>query len=68
MPMIDVYATGGTFTDKHQLAHELYESDEAQALGPAPTAEGLLPLVDRVIEFARAGVNQATSKRNGSRA
>jgi hypothetical protein len=23
MPMIDVYATGGTFTDKHQLAQDL---------------------------------------------
>ena len=23
MPMIDVYATAGTFTDKHQLARDL---------------------------------------------
>jgi AcrR family transcriptional regulator len=39
---------------------ELYESDEAQALGPSPTAASLLRLVDRVIAFARAGVEQST--------
>lgn len=39
---------------------ELYESDEAQALGPSPTAASLLRLVDRVIAFARAGVEGST--------
>jgi AcrR family transcriptional regulator len=39
---------------------ELYESDEAQALGPSPTAASLLRLVDRVIAFARAGVERST--------
>jgi AcrR family transcriptional regulator len=38
---------------------ELYESDEAQALGPSPTAASLLRLVDRVIAFARAGVERS---------
>jgi len=39
---------------------ELYETDEAQALGPSPTASALLVLVDRVIAFARAGVAGST--------
>jgi AcrR family transcriptional regulator len=39
---------------------ELYESDEAQALGPSPAAASLLRLVDRVIAFARAGVERST--------
>jgi AcrR family transcriptional regulator len=38
---------------------EVYESDEARALGASPTADALLPLVDRVIDFARAGVEDA---------
>ena len=41
---------------------ELYESDEAHALEPTPTAADLLALVDRVIAFARAGVDATTSK------
>lgn len=40
---------------------ELYESDEAQALGPEPTATDLLTLVDRVIAFARAGIDGASA-------
>ena len=39
---------------------ELYESDEARALGRSPSAAALLPLVDRVVAFARAGVDDAT--------
>ena len=39
---------------------ELYESDEAHALGPSPAASALLVLVDRVIAFARAGVGGST--------
>jgi AcrR family transcriptional regulator len=35
---------------------ELYESDDAQALGAHPSAEDLLHLVDRVIHFAQAGL------------
>lgn len=35
---------------------ELYESDEARALGSAPAAADLRLLVDRVIDFAQAGV------------
>jgi AcrR family transcriptional regulator len=35
---------------------ELYESDEAQALAAPPSAAELLKLVDRVIRFARAGI------------
>jgi AcrR family transcriptional regulator len=41
---------------------ELYESDEAHALEPTPTAVDLLALVDRVISFARAGLEATTSK------
>ena len=40
---------------------ELYESDEARALEPTPTAGELLTLVDRVIAFARAGIDATTS-------
>jgi AcrR family transcriptional regulator len=39
---------------------ELYESDEARTLEPTPTAADLLDLVDRVIAFARAGVEATT--------
>ena len=39
---------------------ELYESDEACALEPTPTAAELITLVDRVIAFARAGVDAMT--------
>jgi AcrR family transcriptional regulator len=39
---------------------ELYESDEAQALGSAPTGPELLVLVDRVIAFARTGVDDVS--------
>jgi AcrR family transcriptional regulator len=46
---------------------ELYESDEAQALGPSPTAASLLRLVDRVIAFARAGVERSTDPAGRSR-
>jgi AcrR family transcriptional regulator len=35
---------------------ELYETDEARALGSPPSAVDLLALVDRVIAFARAGL------------
>jgi AcrR family transcriptional regulator len=38
---------------------ELYESDEAHALAAPPTAAELLTLVDRVIRFARAGIEGA---------
>jgi AcrR family transcriptional regulator len=38
---------------------ELYESDEARALPSSPQAADLLPLVDRVIDFARAGIDGA---------
>ncbi len=46
---------------------ELYESDEAQSLGPSPTPASLLPLVDRVIAFARAGVEGSTDPAAESR-
>lgn len=36
---------------------ELYESDEARALPVPPTVADLLVLVDRVIAFARAGID-----------
>ncbi|MCW2914964.1 MAG: transcriptional regulator, TetR family [Actinomycetia bacterium] len=36
---------------------ELYETDEAQSVGPTPRADGLIPLVDRVINFVRAGID-----------
>jgi AcrR family transcriptional regulator len=36
---------------------ELYESDEAQALAAPPSAAELLKLVDKVICFAKAGIN-----------
>ena len=39
--------------------HELYESDEPQTLTARPKAAELLKLVDRVILFARAGVEGA---------
>jgi AcrR family transcriptional regulator len=39
---------------------ELYETDEARALPSPPTAAGLLALVDRVIEFTRAGIDGST--------
>ena len=42
---------------------EIYESDEARALEPAPTAADLLALVDHVIAFARAGVNGVSASR-----
>jgi AcrR family transcriptional regulator len=35
---------------------EIYESDEARALEPTPTAADLLALVDHVIAFVRAGL------------
>ena len=38
---------------------ELYESDEAHALAAPPSAAELLTLVDRVIRFARAGIEGA---------
>jgi AcrR family transcriptional regulator len=38
---------------------ELYESDEAQAPAAPPSAAELLKLVDRVIRFARAGIEGA---------
>jgi AcrR family transcriptional regulator len=38
---------------------ELYESDEAHALAAPPRAAELLTLVDRVIRFARAGIDGA---------
>jgi AcrR family transcriptional regulator len=38
---------------------ELYESDEAQTLAAPPSAAELLTLVDRVIRFARAGIEGA---------
>lgn len=41
---------------------ELYESDEARALGPDPEVADLLQLVDLVIDFTRAGVRRATAQ------
>src|SRR5580700_7798119 len=38
---------------------ELYETDEAQTLPAPPSAAELLKLVDRVIRFARAGIEGA---------
>jgi hypothetical protein len=38
---------------------ELYESDEAHDLAAPPSAAELLTLVDRVIRFARAGIEGA---------
>lgn len=38
---------------------ELYESDEAHTLAAPPSAAELLTLVDRVIRFARAGIEGA---------
>ncbi|WP_433174130.1 helix-turn-helix domain-containing protein [Actinoallomurus sp. CA-150999] len=35
---------------------EVYEADETRAAGPAPRAADLIPLVDRVIDFVRAGL------------
>jgi AcrR family transcriptional regulator len=37
---------------------ELYESDEAQALASPPSSAELLKVVDRVIRFARAGIDR----------
>jgi AcrR family transcriptional regulator len=37
---------------------ELYESDEAKALAAPPSAAELLKLVDRVIRFAQAGLEE----------
>jgi AcrR family transcriptional regulator len=37
---------------------ELYESDEAQALAVPPSATELLKLVDKVIRFAQAGIEE----------
>jgi hypothetical protein len=42
---------------------KLYESDDARALEPTPTAVDLLALVDRVIAFARAGLEATTRRR-----
>ena len=42
---------------------EIYESDEARALEPTPTAADLLALVDQVIAFAQAGVNGVSASR-----
>jgi hypothetical protein len=39
---------------------EIYEADEARAAGPQPRTTDLLPLVDRVIEFVRAGLAAAS--------
>jgi MftR C-terminal domain len=41
---------------------EIYESDEARALEPTPTAADLLTLIDQVIAFARAGIDGATGR------
>jgi AcrR family transcriptional regulator len=35
---------------------EVYEADETRAAGPEPRAADLIPLVDRVIDFVRAGI------------
>lgn len=37
---------------------KLYESDEAQALAAPPSATELLKLVDKVIRFAQAGIDE----------
>jgi AcrR family transcriptional regulator len=42
---------------------ELYETAEARALPSPPAAASLLPLVDRVIAFARAGIVGSTAGR-----
>ncbi len=42
---------------------EIYESDEARALEPTPTAPDLLALVDHVIAFAQAGVSWNQARR-----
>lgn len=42
---------------------EIYESDEARAHEPTPTAADLLALVDTVIGFAQAGLITATASR-----
>jgi AcrR family transcriptional regulator len=44
---------------------ELYESDEARALSPDPAMPDLLKLVDRIIDFARAGLTTATAPQQG---
>jgi AcrR family transcriptional regulator len=46
---------------------ELYESDEARALPSPPSAADLLALVDRVIAFARAGIDGNTSSSTSRR-
>jgi AcrR family transcriptional regulator len=46
---------------------ELYESDEARALPTPPTTADLLALVDRVIAFARAGIEGASAGRRRAR-
>ena len=46
---------------------ELYESEEARALGPEPRVTDLVRLVDRVIEVARASLGGATPQRRGRR-
>jgi hypothetical protein len=38
---------------------EIYESDEARAFEPSPSAADLLVLADRVIAFVQAGVNSS---------
>ncbi|GAB3967001.1 TetR/AcrR family transcriptional regulator [Actinoallomurus acanthiterrae] len=35
---------------------EVYEADETRVAGPEPRAADLIPLVDRVIDFVRAGI------------
>jgi phenylpyruvate tautomerase PptA (4-oxalocrotonate tautomerase family) len=42
MPMIDVYATAGTFQDKHSLARDLAEIAAAAAGDPALVPERAL--------------------------
>jgi AcrR family transcriptional regulator len=46
---------------------ELYESDEARSLGSDPGVEDLLELVDRIIQFAGAGIDDATPPGKGHR-
>jgi AcrR family transcriptional regulator len=47
---------------------ELYESDEAQALSPSPSAADLLSLVDVVIYFTRGGIQTSAARTTGAAA
>jgi AcrR family transcriptional regulator len=63
----DLHVEPGTLAPRLAAAsavtglRELYDSHEARSLGPEPTGADLIPLVNRVIDYAIAGLAAVTA-------